>query len=368
MKSKVETPEPKAPKKDFPFKFFGTNVPMPTSEQLHQFGWNTINFSTVAAATSASIISVQSPIKTMLLSLTKNGTFIPAIPMAASGGVFGIFRAFYQGTMASASSSVARTGYVTGVKGNKPVDEVTDGQFKGVKKKQLSLQTLGYISSAAFGDILITNGPDTLSQLKKVPDLLPKDFKWRTFHNSYKLMASGFVPRYLSGMVNFASLCLIEDEIASRLPFKDKNATHFAAGALSGMTAAVLSYPFAVFKDYTLVRSTVNNGKLINVSSIAVMKELTHTVMSNPKEAFKSFFKLAAKQMPLRAGLTAAIFSIVAGVGEVLGTEPLKSVVPEKYQPPKPNSAGFFSGSKPAPKAAEVVDKTDEMSSTRKAT
>jgi len=276
-------------------------IPMSSRNEAHQVVWNALNFTTVALATSASIVAVQSPMKTLLLNVTKNGALMPGY----TGGTMGLVRALYAGTSASLSGSAVRTVYVTGAKNNKPVEEITDGQVKEHKVGKVSTEAkLGYVVTATLGDIAVTQIPESISQLKKIPGLLPADFKWRTPHNARQLMAGGFAPRFMAGMVNFSCLCLVEDEVSRRIPIQNAKTKHFVAGAVSGMTAALFSYPFAVFKDYTLVQTQVNNGLLKNKSSIAVMKEMIQTVRSAPVQSTISFFKNAAKQMPMRMALT----------------------------------------------------------------
>lgn len=322
-----------------------------SSQELHQISWNTLNFTTVAAATSAGIVAVQSPTKTLLVNLTKNGSFMPSF----SGGALAFFRALYAGTSASLSSSAARTIYVTGAKSNKPIELASEEELvKETGKKEFSKAKLGYIMSAAFGDLLVTQIPESLSTLKKVPGLIPPTFKWYTLNNAYQLMTGGFTARYVSGMVNFSSLCLLEGHIANCLPFENGKTKHFLAGALSGSTAAFFSYPFSVFKDYTIVQATITNGQLANKSTLSIIKDMTHAFQSNPKQVMGSFFLNAVKQMPIRMGLTGMIFSIVSGVSETLGPEPLKSVVPERFQPSVAKK-GFFGGSTQRDKIAEAT-------------
>lgn len=330
---------------------------LPSKVDMHQYAWNVINFTTVAAATSMSIVAVQSPIKTVLLSLTKNGAVLPSY----TGGALGLVRVMYAGTSASLSGSAARTVYVTGAKNGKPVEEISEPN-----KKQgtsgISGAKVGYVMSVTVGDIVVTQIPESLSQLRKINGLLPVDFNWKTPKNAKALMTGGFAPRFMSGMVNLSCLCLLEDEVSQRLPIANGKAKHFAAGAVSGMTAAFFTYPLTSFKDYVLVQAKVEKGILVNKSSFAVAKEMMQAVRNQPKQTMMSFFKGAVKQMPLRMGLTGAIFSIVSGVGETLGTEPLKNVVPERLQPSKATGGqGFFTPVK-AIEAAPVEVKVSQES------
>ncbi|CDZ78977.1 hypothetical protein BN59_03292 [Legionella massiliensis] len=286
--------------------------------------WRALNFTTVAATTSAAIVSIQSPIKTVLVSLSKDGTFFPPF----SGGTLGLVRAAYAGTLSSLSSSSLRTLYVTGTKKIRPTATETREIEETVRVNET-----GYVMAVSFGDILVSQFSESLSQYKKMHGFLPKDFNWKTRHNAYQLMKGGFAPRYLSGLVNFTSLCMVEDRIAESLPIEDPTARHFAAGALSGITAGVFSYPFSAFKDYVLAQSTITEkGELQTKSSFAVLKQAGALIKQNPREMGMTFFKNAAKQLPVRSGLTGTIFATVAGINELLGPEPL-GALSERFQP-----------------------------------
>lgn len=346
-----------------------------TPEELHQLAWEGLNFTAVAAATSASIVAVTSPLKTVIVSLSRTGAFVPPY----TGGIYGLVKVLYAGTTASLGGSLVRSGYVTGAKKLKPVEGsmaleegmVSEEGATGAKRLPDSAKGR-HVITAAFGDILVTQIPESLSMLKKVPGLIPEHFKWHTPHNAIQLMAGGFAPRYMSGMINFASLCLLEESIANALPVENDKARHTLSGAASGATAAVIGYPLTALKDYTLVRAHVTpDGKLVNKSTFEALKEMVAMVRANPEQALRSFASNAVKQMPTRVLMTSAVFAIVAGVGESLGNEPLRDVVSKRLQPPATppataSSGGFFSGSTPKAqdKVAPTKDKTPDDSPT----
>ncbi|MFA6301783.1 MAG: hypothetical protein WC627_01445 [Legionella sp.] len=341
-----------------------TNI---TSIDMQNAAWKAANFSTVAFVTSATIIAVQNPFKSVLVNLSKSGTFLPP----SSGGLLGLGRALYAGTSASASSSLLRTGYVTGTKTIVNPDESRKDDslmIRSQNSKKINIQTGGLVACMAFGDVFVTNISDSLSQLRKVPGLLPTNFNWKVPHNAAQLLKTGFGARYLGGMVNFTALCFLENEVSKKMPFEDQKVNHFAAGTASGMAAAVISYPFSAFRDHLLVQSKVESGLLYTESAYTTVKTLFNSLLINPTNALKEFGKVAAKQAPLRMCLTGIVFGLVAGVGEAMGSEPLKAVVPEEYQPVSGarSSHGFFSntdknaGAAPAiPNDANTVNKTN---------
>ncbi|MCW8469459.1 hypothetical protein OQJ19_02165 [Fluoribacter gormanii] len=351
----VSTPVASAPIVPPPGKK-GSPLPkwMPEMDQIYQKAWDGLNFSTVALFTSLSIVVLQSPIKTMLVNLTKNGTMIPPY----KGGVMGFFNAMYAGTSASISGSVIRTGYVTGAKGgSKPVEEgiLRDEAAKEEVKKH-SLASFHYVMAMALGDILVTQIPESLSTLRKA-NILPENFVWKTPHNAMSLITGGFIPRYAAGMINFGALCILEDVIAKNLPFKGDKA-HFIGGGVAGALAGGIAYAPTVLKDYLLVQSTVTpDGRLHNANTFKITKELFYCFLGDPKASMKSFGQMALKQVPMRMGLTGVIFALVAGVGETMGAEPLKKVVPEKYQPsPGKSRHSMFATKETTPRIEEVVE------------
>ncbi|MCW8398234.1 hypothetical protein OQJ26_05450 [Legionella sp. PATHC038] len=340
---------------------------IPSLDQVHQGLWSGVNFATVALFTSGAIVSVQSPIKTVLVNLTKDKTILP--PSACQAGKLGMIRALYAGTSASMSGSLIRTGYVTGAKGgSKPVEEALLKDEAGKEEgKKYATASVGYVMAMALGDILVTQIPESISTLQKA-GTLPKDFKWKTVPNAWNLMMGGFAPRYVSGMVNFGALCVLEEVIARNLP--DHKGKHFTAGMLSGMSAAFFAYPFTVFKDYTLVRSTVTpEGNLKSASSLKLTKDLFFAFISSPGASAKSFGEMALKQVPIRMGLTGIIFALVAGVGESMGQEPLKKVVPEEFQPSsspgKSRHSLFATKTETTPRIEEIHEDTDEQTKTQ---
>ncbi|QMT59668.1 hypothetical protein [Legionella sp. PC997] len=328
---------------------------MPSMDQIHTQVWNGLNFSTVALFTSFSIVFVQSPIKTMLVSLTKNGTMIPPY----QGGVLGFFNAMYAGTSASLSGSVIRSGYVSSAKGgSKPVEEnlLKDEGTLQEEGKKYSGATWRYIGPMALGELLVTQISESLSTLRK-GNILPENFKWKTPHNAWSLMSGGFIPRYGSGLINFTALCVLEDKIAKKLQFEGGKG-HLISGAAAGAVAGGCAYVPTVYKDYLLLQSKVTpDGRLHNASTFKITKELFYCFLNDPKTSLKSFGSMALKQVPMRMCLTAAIFGIVSSVGETMGPEPLKKVVPEDYQPsPGKSRHTMFATKGSTPRIEEVVE------------
>ncbi|KTD36041.1 periplasmic ligand-binding sensor domain protein [Legionella nautarum] len=299
----------------------------------------TLDYLVKTGITTAAVIAIQSPIKTMQVNLTNGG----GMPNYSSIGSFGFFRALYAGTAASLASSSARTAYVTAAKTGKPA-EGKETPYETFGK--VNLKKAGYVVCAAFGDIVATQVSETLSTLRKVHGLLPEGFLW--YKNIPQLMTNGFIPRYASGLVNFGALCILEDEIAKKIPFKDSKWQHLSSGLISGIIAGTVSYPFAVCKDYIVIQAKVNEQNLlVNKGTFVVLSELGKAFFQHPAEMGKSFLANAAKQAPLRAGATGTVFAIVASFDHMLGNNTLKSIKQAlTFFSTRPDTEGLTSPSK----------------------
>lgn len=345
---------------------------LPSLEEMKSIAWGGLNFTVVAGMTCAAIVAVQSPVKTLLVNITKGSSMLPA----SSGGVFSVFKGLYVGTAASWTGSVIRTSYVTSTKPlsetmTKKVEmiardemvvrdeikarsEVERTEVEKLESEKMTLAKFGILMGMTFGEILVTNYSESKSTLQKAsPEVFTSSkINWRTPHNAYKLVAGGFAPRFATGMISFASMCELEGRIKNHLPIENKQLASFAAGAFSGMTAGFFAFPFALFKDHVQVQTTLVDGKLVNKSSISVAKGLFNSFKESPTASMKSFGQMALKQVPIRMGLTGAIFSIVAGVSATLGNHPLENFVS------KENTAV----AEPAPSKEVVAEAPKEVS------
>lgn len=343
----------------------GSEAPQSAWSDTYNYAWKGANFSVCAAITTFCILAVQSPAKTFLLN---------ASPSNISGGVLGAFGYYYRGTSAAVGGSAIRTAWNTNARpavetlardsafageGTFATEGAQAGErafagdgavigdgliaFAGAKviEPEDGLAKLVNVGLMSVGELLLTNYSESLSTLRKIDGLIPDGFKPTTVHNASRLILGGFVPRLASGTINMGALCLLEPEITTSLSLIDnKTQKRFIAGVLSGVIGGVCSYPFALFKDYVQVQTTVLDGKLHNKSTISAAFALYQTFKKDPHFALKLFAQTSARQLPVRLGLTGLIFGIINGVGESLGSEPLKSVVPEKFHP-RP-SCGFF--------------------------
>lgn len=142
-------------------------------------------------------------------------------------------------------------------------------------------------------------------------------------------------------------MCVIEQKYSEYLTVIPPSIARFVSGALSGVTSAILNYPLSAFIDYTQVRTQLKEGKLVNKSAFSSIVDLNKAFRADPQLALNIFFYNAVKQIPLRMLSSGAAFSIVAGVGNLLGAEPLQACVPAQYVPANNRSnVTFFSKSK----------------------
>ncbi|MFT4058133.1 MAG: hypothetical protein QM652_01140 [Legionella sp.] len=307
--------------------------------------WKIANFALISAVTSSLVLSIQTPVKTALINLMKYNTVFPPISPYNSG-LLGIITAYYAGTKASISTAAIRSAYVTNTRGNKQNENMA---YEGMPKEKSVIEEgspsrqkvkTTYVAASALGEVLLTQVPESLSQLKKIPELLPDKFKWYKPANFGVLFSNGIGTRYCTGLINFAAMLQLEDKIADSLPIKEKTTKHAVAGMLSGVSAAVLSYPFTAFKDYASVQMTINKeGNLVNKGSFNILKELFNELKINPRQASKQFINMAKTQIVIKSGFSGVIFTIVATTEQVLSHEPLAKIVS------KPTALRFFSAS-----------------------
>lgn len=301
--------------------------------------WHAANFATIALATSAGVVAVQSPIKTMLVSLAQNNTVVPAF----KGGILGCVRMLYSGSRAAFGSSSMRSAYTTGAK-LKPGETIREEGC--IEESHAEKNAISHVVNAAIGEVLVCQIPASLADCRKA-NILPQNFKWNTPYNVAQLLKGNFPIKCLSSGVSFYSLCVIEPKYAGLLaenaPYLPSDASRFVSGAFSGMTAAIATYPLAAFIDYTQVRAQVKDGRLVNKSPLSSFNDLAKLFVADPKGSAAACCSNALKQIPLRMLSTGAIFGVVAYVGNLLGEEPLRAVVPEKFIPsPGQNLNSFF--------------------------
>lgn len=302
--------------------------------------WDVLNFTSVAAVTSVSVVAVQSPFRTLILNLLRNQRALPPVHLPTGSFVWmaAMLRGLYQGSQAALSGSAVRSAYIMGTK-NASTDKSIEAE--NIETKPKNQVPLTHLVLASVGDLLITQIPGVLADHQRT-GIVPPDFNWRTRHNIGQLMSSCFFARWSTSMINFSMLCVAEQKIATHLKNTDPQYKHFASGALSGVAAGLLTTPFALFIDHTQIQSRVEQGELHNEPALKNALQLKKQFVADPYGSMLIFMKKAAQQMPPRIILRAAIFGIVAGLGDTLDTHPLERVVPKAYQPPpSPPGSGY---------------------------
>jgi len=352
---------------------------VPSAEDLTNFGWQVANFITLVGATSTSITLVQSPLNSVILNQMRYGSVLPPALQGRMVSLAAV-RNLYAGVGTQLVGSGARSVYVTTTKKNSTVElceysaleegvqvEMESRPANGSKK--ISARQLGYVAAASLGDTLVTQIPDSKGQLIKA-EVIDASFKWKTAYNIAMLSKMGVVNRFNTGLVNFSALCLLEGTYAQYMPFSSESANHFMAGALSGMNASVCTYPLGLYRDHSLNRVKVVNGQLVVPTTREMVTQVVEYVQQKGWRAtLTEGFKEFGVQAPLRAVRTGATFAIVAGVGELVGANPLASV--------RASSArSTFFGSSPLeskrplalPAPSSTVSKTEETTSATKPT
>ncbi|WP_133129730.1 hypothetical protein [Legionella yabuuchiae] len=346
----------------------------PMSDRLAQVGWQAANFVTVLVTTSTTIALVQNPLNGLMLNFMRFGQ---ALPPDQKPGVLAAVRGLYVGVISNWTGSSMRTAYVTGATSstkksnvNEPseahtAEELPSESSQSHRKPAKNFKRdLGYVSAFALGDVLVTQVSENKSQLRKL-GVIDATFNWKSPYNLRKLSGTGFGMRYSAGLVNFSALCLLEEQFASMMPGDSATTRHLLAGLASGMSAAVVTYPFNYMRDVLLSKTTLVNGRLQPPTTVGLVRQsMAYTRTIGFVNACKEGLKEFALQAPLRMVRTGATFAIVSGINAGLGSEPLARVFerPASSQPSARNH-GFFAtkaGSSPkvdeTPKIDETID------------
>lgn len=315
---------------------------------MNHYFWATMNFGTSVFLISTAVVAIQGPIRSIMYNQIRHNQWLPPMP-EGQVGLLATARALYRGTGAGMAGSSARTAYVTSSKNSMESVEMAPEEVVNRLELERPRSFIGEMSKVmafSLGDVVITQIPDGLSQLKKM-DIIASDFNWKTPYHLKKLFMVGFGSRLGSSAVNFSAMCLLEPTYASMLAIENDSSRHFVAGAMSGATASVFSFPFNYYKDYVLAQAKLDKqAQLQTLSVIDIYKQVSmhmqhQGVLNTSKQAWNIFYK----QVPVRLLLTASIFATVAGVDEWTGDEPFTRFV-EKAAPlckRTITSLGFFS-------------------------
>lgn len=280
-----------------------------------------LNFATVTFITSGTILIFNSPIRGLLKNYSKDKCFIPE----NHGGIWAFLKSLYTGTGAAFTGSTARSAYVINAKeGTKAVEEAKEHEKAPGKNNTLSIAYAGKVLSYAFGDILVTQIPESLSGLRKGGQL-PEHFSWKK--NILPLTTGGFGVRFSSSTASLGALFILEDQIAAQLPIENPCLKHTISGAMSALVSVPLTCPLAMLNQERELRTTVTReGSLANGKTMAVLKDIVEQMKNDPKKGLHIFVQDLTNQLPIRMVNTVIIFAIIAGLGEVLGKEPLTSM------------------------------------------
>ena len=320
----------------------------PSFSTLACRGWQAANWLTVVVVTSTSIALVQSPLNSLMINHIKHGKALPSV-MQSRGGRLAIVQALYAGLGSNFAGSSARTAYVTGAKKNNSIES---SELSLAEDRKPFFQSVGYVTAISLGDVMVTQLPETKGQLIKAR-VIDYQFNSRTLHNLIKLGTMGFGSRLSGGFINFSALCIVEQFYAGYMPCSDVRANHFLAGAASGMTAAIFSYPCSYYRDYLISKSTVIDGKLQVPGALSLARDAhTYVKKIGMHPAAQQVMKEFIIQAPLRMARTSATFALVSGMSALLGELPLEAVVGKRF--------GFFS--QPAGIAKAVEPKVNDVS------
>lgn len=321
------------------FDFFGAAYKMnqnldssytPKSQSLMPTPMEVANFSFTIVTTSALIALVHSPINTLLMNQIKTGKFIATDTHTSMSRLIFI-RQFYTGFASCFAGVGTRTTYMSGAKkvdqqnkNSHDVDSSTtavrpEREEHYIKKVVTSIASLSLMS---LGEVVVTQIPEVLSTLRKA-EVINSDFKWYIPRYFVPLATASSGARFAFSFINFFSLCEIEQLYANSLAIQNHTLRHFSAGMLSGITAAIISYPFAHYRDYYLSKMRVEGVQLISPGIVALWRE--HQVYTQ-KVGFHAVLKTTLSDFyyvaPLRALRAGTRFGLIAGVSSFLGDKP----------------------------------------------
>lgn len=319
------------------------------------YAWDFLNFGTKATIISGTIVAIQSPVKTLLINMTKNGSFLPTNP---GGGFLGLVRSLYAGTSQALSGSILRTAYVTNVKGGSAKVE----EHPSEKSKPGS--QFPFLFWSAVGEALITGRSESTSQLVKSGVLKPGKtgnmntiswgFNLTSLENNYTLIKSGFGSKTSKSLVNFYFLCMIQPYIASKMTYGSDTTRHISSGMLTGALATVITFPLDFYKETMLTKMTIKDGKILSPYSYNVLGLAARQFYSAPSDMSRYFINQFAKQVPVRAALTGTIFAVIAGLAYSLGEKPAENFV--NFATNKRHT--FFGGGKPVEHTTTTVQQS----------
>ncbi|MCP0914821.1 hypothetical protein NKV53_10840 [Legionella sp. 27cVA30] len=301
--------------------------------------WELMNLGTSILATSTVISLIHPPINYIIFKKMKSAGMGNAAANGEQASILSFINCCYKNSNFAGQS--ARTAYVTGTKKtsmseeNALPHEASELKENVATTKKLK-QEVGFIFSASLGEAGLTQ-LFTMKAYLGQAGIIDSKFNWKTYHNIKVLSRLGFFPRFLANVGNFSALCILEEFFTQNV-FKNNSASsHFFAGALSGMTASLVTSPLTYWRDQLVCGSKVQEGNLCSPPTFSVLHGF-------PAHMRTPAFFIAVSLGMTRTGLT---FAFVSGLMAALGNEPLSKFNIQwgktKEQTPATNhSPGFF--------------------------
>lgn len=289
------------------------------------------NFSLTIMTTSALIALVHSPINTFLMNHIKTGRFIATDTHTSMNRLIFI-RQFYIGFASCFAGVGTRTTYMSGAKKvdqqNKQMQELQSEEMRQVREEESKYYRKKIVASVAslslisLGEVVVTQVPEVLSTLRKA-QIIDNDFKWYAARHFAPLATASLGARFAFSFINFLSLCEVEQLYTKSLTIQNPTMRHFVAGMLSGMTAAIISYPFAQYRDYYLSKMRFSGTELISPGIVALWQEhKAYTKQVGFHAVLKTTISNFSYVAPLRALRAGTRFGLIAGVSSFLGDKP----------------------------------------------
>lgn len=275
-----------------------------------------ITFSTVVISTA--VVLVLNPLRAIILRMSRPEINEPAVSSKRGN----IFLFLYKGWQSLWYSSVVKAGALHNAKvvaaerrvvseERREAEEPTGGKYSSAVEFTTGALTIAIATVA-------TQIPDGVSDLKKAMPLSSK-FTWHTPHNVKALFFSNLPTRLVAGGIGFTGLYLLEPKLATAL-----DGNHFAAGAISGGLTSFFGYPCSLASDKIVHSARIDGQGRLTFNSLSVILGEMRPVepcVPSPATVLKH-----VRGVGTRAAAAAAIFSTVAGVGEMLGSTPVEDL------------------------------------------
>ncbi|WP_028387916.1 hypothetical protein [Legionella fairfieldensis] len=249
-------------------------------------------------------------------------------PSAVSSG---LFRSMYRGFLPHAIAGQQR-GVVTVTAKQTNSNREVANEGSGEKELPVKQRWLGtFLFSQA--DLLLANALNSKSKMESTGIIPKTNFKWFLTHY-LKLTSLTWGSRSIAGFINFAAIGFVGDYISSFYKFNNDFYNKLLGGATAGAITTFFTTIPNSYADKKILASKMENGRLLTTTSFSMFQSIkSHVTNTGVKEALLTFIKVNyLKESLVRCPQAALTFSIIFGLDNLIGPEPLKKIWPGKIE------------------------------------